>query len=170
MFRNSGRSQMSSSCLGSLKRLRSDATGAAVIWRLEWLDIQHGTLTGLALMPAVSGNAAGRSAGLPLECLHRASVAWWPQAELARTNLGSHAALLLPHPVGNEKVTRASPDSREGVMGPTSQWEEDQGHIVKENVQSATRVWQVEVWAKGLLGRTAGIGKRDVEGMAGCLV
>lgn len=55
-------------------------------------------------------------------------------------------------------------------MGPTSQWEEDQGHIVKENVQSATRVWQVEVWAKGLLGRTTGIGKRDVEGMAGCLV
>ena len=121
-------------------------------------------------MPAVSGNAAGSSAGLPLECLHGASVACWPQAGVVCTNLGSHAALLPPHPVGNEKVTRASPDSREGVMGPTSQWEEDQGHIVKENVQSATRVWQVEVWAKGLLGRTTGIGKRDVEGMAGCLV
>lgn len=34
----------------------------------------------------------------------------------------------------------ASPDSRGEAIGATSPWEEDQGHIVEDNKQSATRV------------------------------
>lgn len=86
-------------------------TGAACL-KPEWLDIQGGALIRLALMPSVSENAA--------RDLHWAATGMPTQWALGSTVVSGRSCVdssWKSHSNGNEQVTMASSDLREGVMG-----------------------------------------------------